>query len=97
MSSAAFSVQKYTSGTRLVLRLTDSSNSPVDLGAARSMKIALRDPSGRSSSEDAELVGDGRDGKLFRLIHRGELNQEGLWEMQAHVRLPLTSTVIPLW
>ena len=88
MTTHAFRIQKYTAGTRLVIRLTDSSGRPIDLRKARSMRLVLRDPDGGTSESEAERVSDGQDGKLYRTVHRGELARAGTWEMQAHVRLP---------
>ncbi len=74
-------------GLSIRLRIKDSEGAVVDLSTASTKRIDFRRPDRTEFSKTASLYTDGMDGIMFVNTSAGEINQEGIWEIQGYVVL----------
>jgi hypothetical protein len=60
----------------------------VDISAATTLTIKFKKPGGSTLTKTAVLSGTGVDGKMRYTTVSGELDQVGLWEIQAYLVSP---------
>ena len=77
-------------GTEIRLTLTDGGFA-VDLTGATELKILLRKPSGAVVEKDAGVVGDATSGVINCYTATDDLDEAGLYEVQARIALPAWS------
>ncbi len=77
-------------GTEIRLRITDG-GVPVDLSTASELAILLRKPSGAVLRKDASAVGDPSNGGIHCYTLADDLDEEGLYLVQAKISLPAWS------
>jgi hypothetical protein len=63
-------------------------NTPVDISSATTKNILLKKPAGTVLTKAGVFTTDGTDGQLQYTTISGDLNEDGVWEIQAHVILP---------
>jgi hypothetical protein len=59
----------------------------VDLSTATTLEMVFLKPSGTKVTQTAALSGDGTDGKIRYVSVSGDLDETGVWDLQAHVVL----------
>ena len=64
-------------------------NTPVDISSATTREILLRKPSGALLTRTGVLVTDGTDAKMKYTTISGDLDEDGVWEIQGHIISPL--------
>jgi hypothetical protein len=62
-------------------------NSPVDISSATTKNILLQKPSGAILTKAGNFTTDGTDGLLDYTTISGDLDESGVWQIQAHVIL----------
>jgi hypothetical protein len=77
-------------GTEIRLTITDS-GVPVDLSTASELAILLRKPSGAVLTKQAAVVGDPGNGAIHCYTLADELDEQGLYLVQAKISLPAWS------
>ncbi len=73
-------------GTVLVVTLKND-NVPVDISAATTKQIILQNPSVTGGAFAATFTTDGTDGKLQYTTTINDLDESGVWQIQAYVVL----------
>ena len=64
---------------------------PFNLSSATDLELIFNSPSGVVKTKTASFVTDGSDGKIKYITVDGDLDEVGLWRLQARVVLPLGS------
>jgi len=77
-------IQVGDAGTQIVVKVRDGGRR-MDLSAATSRRIVLTKPDGNEVLRDADFVTDGTDGALVYVTGAGEVDQPGLWQVQAQL------------
>ena len=77
-------IQVGDSGTELILKVREGGRR-MDLAAATTTRLVLTKPDGNVLVRDAALLKDGRDGALLYVTGPGEIDQPGLWHLQAEL------------
>lgn len=78
-------VQMEDAGVSLVLTVTDSDGvTAFDLSAATTKEIWLGPPAGAAKKKTASFVTTGSDGKIQYATAAGDLDEPGLWDIQAY-------------
>lgn len=72
--------------TEFRIQITDDST-PVDLSSATSLAILFRKPDGSLLSLNASLYTDGTDGIIFYKSVSGDIDQPGIFKIQAQVEV----------
>lgn len=75
-------------GTELRLRIVDGCGVPVDISSATTLEICVKTPSGGVKTFTASETTDGTDGRLSYITVMDDLDEDGTWEIQAHVITP---------
>ena len=73
-------------GTILRLTVKDGTDA-IDLSAATTKEIVLRKPSGSMVTKDATFTTDGSDGQIQYTTVADDLDEAGIWRIQARVVL----------
>lgn len=75
-------------GTKFLVTIKDAA-SVVDVSGtgsdAENKRIIFKKPSGLTLDKAASFNDDGTDGKLYYTTVSGDLNEDGMWKMQAKV------------
>lgn len=79
-------IQVGDSGTQIMLKVREGGRR-LDLSAATSLRVVLSKPDGNTLLRDATLLTDGKDGALLYVTAPGEVDQPGLWHVQAELTL----------
>lgn len=79
-------IQVNDAGTQIVLKVREGARR-LDLSAATLKRIVLTKPDGNEMSRDAAFLTDGTDGGLAYTTVPGEMDQPGLWTVQAELVL----------
>ncbi len=74
-------------GTKLLFTITDDGQI-VDISSAISLSIFIKRPDGTTLDRTGTLETDGVDGKMYYITVAGDLNQAGIYKLQAVVGLP---------
>lgn len=74
-------------GIRLTIEVIDQAGDPVDLGTADVLTVKLGKPSGETLDLTGELLNNGADGKLYYITADGDLDEDGVWTIQAKVEV----------
>lgn len=74
-------------GTVFTVTLKES-GSAVNVSTATTKTIKFKDPSGTASSKTADFTTDGSDGKIYYTTVADDLDEAGMWEIQAYVVMP---------
>lgn len=59
--------------------------SALDISAATTLEIRLKKPDGSVLTKNASFVTDGSDGKINYTTIAGDLDQAGVWKVEAYV------------
>lgn len=81
------SCQVQDQGIQLVVTVLDGSGNPIDISAASDTVIKLLYPDGTTVDFNASFFTDGTDGKLIYNTAADDLDQAGLYEVQAKVNM----------
>lgn len=73
-------------GTKLLITMKDD-GSVVDISSASSLSIFIKRPDGTMLTRSGTLETDGTDGKMYYIVVAGDLNDAGLYKIQAQVIL----------
>lgn len=73
-------------GTKLLITIKDD-GSVVDISSASSLSIFIKRPDGTMLTRAGTLETDGTDGKIYYIVVAGDLNDAGLYKIQAQVIL----------
>ncbi|MCK6480195.1 MAG: hypothetical protein HUU06_06700 [Planctomycetaceae bacterium] len=79
-------IQVNDAGTQIVLKVREGARR-LDLSAATSKRVVLTKPDGNEVVREAGFLTDGRDGALVYTTLPGEMDQPGLWQVQAELVL----------
>jgi len=75
-------------GTKFLITIKDA-DSTVDISGtgatAANKRIIFKKPSGTTVDQAASFNSDGIDGKLYYTTVSGDLDEDGIWKMQAKV------------
>lgn len=74
-------------GIQAVVQVTDEAGAPVNLHGAAALKLNFLKPSGVTMNRVPALWSNGYDGKLAYTTVAADLNEDGLWRLQAHFTL----------
>lgn len=77
-------IQLGDSGTEIILKVREGGRR-MDLSAATTTRLVLTKPDGNVLVRDASLLTDGKDGALLYVTGPGEIDQPGLWHVQAEL------------
>lgn len=77
-------------GTMFLITLKDGNN-VVDLSGATVKQIIFHKPDSSLLTKTATLYTDGTDGKIYYTTLDGDLDQEGLWKIQAYVQFTVAA------
>lgn len=76
-------------GTLLEITVKDADTKlAVDISTASTTEIKLRSPTGTNKTTTADFKTDGQDGILQYTTIVDDLDEEGIWELQAYVVTP---------
>ncbi len=77
-------------GTIFEVTLSDESAVVIDISGATTREIVFVPPSDsvNKKTKAAALTGDGTDGKMQYTTVAGDIDEQGAWQLQAHVVLP---------
>ena len=73
-------------GTQFRITIQDGDD-VVDLSAASSLIVTIKKPDGTTITETGELYTDGTDGIIYYDIQSGDLDQGGIYKIQAVVTI----------
>ena len=79
-------IQVRDSGTQIILKVREAGRR-MDLRGATATRLVLTKPDGNAFVRDASFVTDGADGALLYVTGTGEVDQPGLWHVQAEIEL----------
>ena len=79
-------IHKGDTGTKLLITIKDNGG-VVDISSASSLSIFIKRPDGTVLTRAGILETDGTDGKMYYIIVAGDLNEAGLYKIQAQVTL----------
>jgi hypothetical protein len=79
-------IQVNDAGTQIVLKVREGGRR-LDLSAATTRLLVLTKPDGNEVVRDAGFLTDGSDGALTYTTQPGEIDQPGLWKVQAELVL----------
>jgi hypothetical protein len=79
-------IQVGDSGTEIILKVREGGRR-MDLAAATTLRLVLTKPDGNVLVRDATFLTDGRDGALLYVTGPGEVDQPGMWSVQAELAL----------
>ena len=71
-----------------VVRVTiydPATDAALDISTATTMELRLRKPDGTTATWSASFVFDGTDGRIYYTTVAGDLDQTGLWYMEARI------------
>ena len=76
-------------GVQIKLTILDDDNtdSVVNLSSATSLDISIRKPDGTLLSVTGSLYTDGTDGVIYYIIADGDLDQSGVYKIQANISI----------
>ena len=81
-------VQKNDVGAKLRVTVRDQDGDLVDLSSASPKSLLLLKPDGETYVEkSASFHTDGTDGKIHYVTQTGDLDEEGIWRIQAKFTL----------
>lgn len=72
-------------GLQIILTVLDANGQPLDISGATDLVIALQAPDGTQTPFTAQYVTNGIDGQLFYVTTAADLEEAGLWYVQAQV------------
>jgi hypothetical protein len=79
-------IQLGDTGTQLILKVREGGRR-MDLRAATTTRLVLTKPDGNVLVRDASFLTDGADGSLLYVTGPGEIDQAGLWHVQAELEV----------
>ncbi len=74
-------------GTVFRLTILDQDGAVVDVSGASVKKILFQSPGGVLDTQDAEFSDDGSDGQIEYVTVDGDLDETGVWSIQAKVTM----------
>ncbi len=72
-------------GTIIRATIKDENNAIVDISDATSKSMTFKKPSGTNVVQNPSLFTDGTDGKMQYITQTGDIDEKGLWQLQARV------------
>lgn len=72
-------------GTAIEATITDENGSVVNIASATTKTLTFKKPSGIVVPKTAVLVNSGTDGKMKYTTVAGDLDETGVWQVQARV------------
>lgn len=75
-------------GTSINLTVHDQDGTIVNISSSSLTVISFRKPNGATTSRVASFTTNGSDGQMRYITVNGDLDQEGLWEIQAVITMP---------
>lgn len=85
------------SGFSIRLRIKDNDGNIMDLSSASVKRFDFNKPDRTTMSKSASFFTDGTDGILSYITSTAEINQLGIWEIQAYLEMgggEFTSTIV---
>ena len=79
-------IQVRDSGTQIIMKVREGGRR-MDLRGATATRLVLTKPDGNALVRDATFATDGADGALLYVTGTGEVDQPGLWSVQAEIEL----------
>lgn len=79
-------IHQYDIGTDIEVTVRDGA-SAVDISAATAKYLNFYKPSGGSVAKSATLSSDGTNGKMKYTTVSGDLDEVGIWKLQAYLEL----------
>ncbi len=86
-------------GLPVVLTLVDQDGAAIDISTATVKKIVFQKPNGAVVEKTAIFDSNGTDGKIKYVTVADDLDQAGIWHLQANVTTPTLqgkSSVVPM-
>jgi hypothetical protein len=74
-------------GTTFIVTIKDENDEVVNISASTTRDLIFQKPDGELLTVAGTFVTDGTDGQLKYITVSGDLNQQGKWQLQAHVVL----------
>lgn len=74
-------------GVDIRLRVKDDDGNIVNISSAMVKRYDFAKPNGTTYSATASFVTDGSEGLLYYQTLTGEIDQEGIWELQLYLEL----------
>lgn len=74
-------------GVRLIVQVLDGDNLPVNIRAATGLLIKVQFPDGTGKEYTGVLLTNGTDGRVYYATVPNDLNQAGLFEIQAQITM----------
>ena len=72
-------------GTQFKVTVKDEDSVVVDLSSASTLQLIFQKPSGDKLTTTASLINDGTDGLIQYITVSGDIDECGIWQMQARV------------
>lgn len=76
-------------GTIFRLTITDTAGTAIDVSTASVKYIYFQDPSGNKVKKTATFTTDGTDGIIQYTTIAGDIDEEGVWQVQGYVETSL--------
>lgn len=74
-------------GVRLVVQVLDGEDLPVNIRAATGLTVKVLSPDGTGKEYAGVLLTNGTDGRVFYATVPNDLDQAGLYELQAQITM----------
>jgi hypothetical protein len=74
-------------GTDIVITVKDENGVVVDISTASVLSIIMQKPNNTKVTKTAAKVGTGTDGKMHYVTLINDLDQAGIWTLQAYVEI----------
>lgn len=71
-------------GKQFVVQLYDNNGNPLNVSGATALQLWFKSPTGLTYSKTATFLTDGVDGQIQYVTVAGDMNEVGLWQMQAY-------------
>ena len=71
--------------TRFIITISDSDCVAINISAYTTLNIIFTKPDGTIVTKTALFVTDGTDGQIYYATVAGDLDQSGVWKIQAYV------------
>jgi len=75
-------------GTEVVLEVVDPAGAAIDISTATGQQAHFEKPDGSGLTKDTSFVTDGTDGQITCDLADGDVDQAGLWHLQAEITTP---------
>jgi len=77
-------------GTVFTITIKDENDEIVNVGPATTRQIIFRKPSGEVLTKTGSLVTDGTDGKIKYITEEDDLDEQGIWKVDAYIVISST-------